>query len=201
MAQVLKDEVKEKIMESAIELFTEKGFQNTTIKAIAKNAKVSVGNVYRYYENKEDLYFGVIQGVYEGVQGILTEVEQNQNYLLAFEKQQGSDQLFMPMFNFVELYRREQKVFHMLLKGEKNLYYDKTILLFIEMLRDYFLKFWGKDKNPEGMSFVEASAFTNAIVFAVIDLLNHVEDSELDQELMAFVTKMIKGFFYVKSNK
>jgi len=41
------------ILETAMRLFQERGYDKTTMRAIAAEAGVSVGNAYHYYEGKE----------------------------------------------------------------------------------------------------------------------------------------------------
>ncbi|MFG2295056.1 TetR family transcriptional regulator [Streptomyces sp. NPDC048603] len=48
------------ILETALRLFQERGYDKTTMRAIAKEAGVSVGNAYYYFESKEHL----VQGFY-----------------------------------------------------------------------------------------------------------------------------------------
>lgn len=43
------------ILQAALLLFTERGFDATTVPMIADNAKVGAGTIYRYFENKEVL--------------------------------------------------------------------------------------------------------------------------------------------------
>lgn len=43
------------LMEAAFELFTEEGFQNTTISEIAKRAGIGKGTFYFYFEDKYDI--------------------------------------------------------------------------------------------------------------------------------------------------
>lgn len=43
------------IIDVAEELFTAQGYRETTIAGIAKKAKMSAANLYRHYENKEDI--------------------------------------------------------------------------------------------------------------------------------------------------
>ena len=50
---------KDKIMESALRIFAEKGFQNTTITEISKAAGVSEATIYEYFGTKEDLLFSI----------------------------------------------------------------------------------------------------------------------------------------------
>ena len=54
--QVLKESVRNSIVEGAILEFFEYGFQNANMRRIADNANITVGNIYRYYKNKETLF-------------------------------------------------------------------------------------------------------------------------------------------------
>jgi AcrR family transcriptional regulator len=49
------DETRARILESALALFLERGYQETTMRAIAERAGVAVGNAYYYFESKEHL--------------------------------------------------------------------------------------------------------------------------------------------------
>ena len=60
--QVLKDTVKNDINQSALICFSENGFFGTSMKDIAKAAKISVGNIYKYYKNKKDLFYSLVTG-------------------------------------------------------------------------------------------------------------------------------------------
>lgn len=60
MAQTLKKEVKENIDFSALICFSKHGFIKTTMKSIAEEAKLSVGNIYKYYKNKEELFYSLV---------------------------------------------------------------------------------------------------------------------------------------------
>jgi AcrR family transcriptional regulator len=50
----------DQILETAARLFAEKGFHRTTTKEIAEAADVSEGTLYNYFENKNDLLFGIL---------------------------------------------------------------------------------------------------------------------------------------------
>ena len=60
MAQILKTDVRNSIDDAALKVFFEKGFFSAKMADIAKTADISVGNIYRYYKNKEDLYHAVV---------------------------------------------------------------------------------------------------------------------------------------------
>ncbi|MDD4844591.1 MAG: TetR/AcrR family transcriptional regulator [Anaerotignum sp.] len=111
--QILKEEVRLQILQAAENLFCEKGFLETTTRSIAKEAGISVSNLYLYYENKEMLFYAVADPIfYEFVTGFqkLMEHEDQQDelnknisfvigkmiaaskgrFLLIFEKSKGS---------------------------------------------------------------------------------------------------------------
>lgn len=44
------------ILEAARRLFESKGFLNTTLQDVAKEAEISVGLIYRYFQSKEDIF-------------------------------------------------------------------------------------------------------------------------------------------------
>lgn len=62
--QVLKDEIRDKILKAAENIFYEKGFKDATTRSIAKDVGISVSNLYLYYENKEAIFIGVIDEFY-----------------------------------------------------------------------------------------------------------------------------------------
>jgi AcrR family transcriptional regulator len=47
------------LLDAAEEVFGEKGFHDTTLKEIAELAEFSVGSVYSFFENKDDLFLNV----------------------------------------------------------------------------------------------------------------------------------------------
>lgn len=53
------------ILETALRLFAERGYDRTTMRAIAQEAGVSVGNAYYYFASKEHL----VQGFYDRIAG------------------------------------------------------------------------------------------------------------------------------------
>ncbi len=48
-------DTRKRILTCALDLFEEKGFENVTIQDIAKSAQTSVGSIYRYFKNKEEI--------------------------------------------------------------------------------------------------------------------------------------------------
>lgn len=63
MAQVLKDEIRDKILKAALHEFYDKDYKSAAMRSIAEKAKIPTGLIYSYYKNKESLFDAVLQPV------------------------------------------------------------------------------------------------------------------------------------------
>ena len=77
-----KEKTKIKILKSAVDLIIEKGFENTTLREIAKNAGVSNPTIYNYFPSKEKLLFGYIEQKHKEAVEILESIEDFNTYTL-----------------------------------------------------------------------------------------------------------------------
>ncbi len=64
-------EKKRKIVEAGFKLFCEKGYYNTNTAEIAKEAKVSTGIVYNYFQDKKAIFIEAVKFYAEGMTGQL----------------------------------------------------------------------------------------------------------------------------------
>ncbi len=56
-----KEQRRNLILDSARRVLTEKGYHNTSIADISKLAEISVGSIYRYFKNKEEIFNAIHQ--------------------------------------------------------------------------------------------------------------------------------------------
>ncbi len=71
--QYLKKEIRESIIAAAIDEFKEHGYADASIRNIANNAEISLGNIYRYFANKEALYFAVINPFLSSIKQVIEQ--------------------------------------------------------------------------------------------------------------------------------
>jgi AcrR family transcriptional regulator len=76
------DATKALILDSALRLFAERGHERTTMRAIATEAGVSVGNAYYYFDSKEHL----VQGFYDRISELHVQASKQ---VLATEREFG----------------------------------------------------------------------------------------------------------------
>lgn len=94
--QILKDEIRNRIHASAIKEFREKGYEGTSMRNIAKLSGITVGNLYRYFKNKEDLFYNVISPAYEKIKWLATDFK--------------SDNFDFSALNYIEGYYEVEKI-------------------------------------------------------------------------------------------
>ena len=58
--QVLKEDVRLRIRQSALQSFAERGYLGTTMAEVAARAGMATANLYRYYPSKADLFYDVV---------------------------------------------------------------------------------------------------------------------------------------------
>jgi AcrR family transcriptional regulator len=65
---------KNRILESAIKLFAEKGFDATSVDEIAKNAEINKAMIYYYFSSKEELLSSIIRKSINEFTSIIEEI-------------------------------------------------------------------------------------------------------------------------------
>lgn len=75
--QYLKKQVREKILAAAKDEFKEFGYSDASIRNISDNAEISLGNIYRYFANKEDLFLTIVNPFLDTVKH---EIEENTKF-------------------------------------------------------------------------------------------------------------------------
>lgn len=74
---------KTSIMEAALEVFAEKGFETASISLIAKQAGISKGLIYNYFESKEELIKAIM---FSGVEQFVPEIDINRSDAISKEE-------------------------------------------------------------------------------------------------------------------
>ncbi len=80
---------RQEILDVALELFTQKGYHNVTMHAIAEGAEFAVGTLYKFFRNKDDLYMALVlekskefhDATNAALVGHTDEVERLRNYI------------------------------------------------------------------------------------------------------------------------
>ena len=82
VSQSAKEKTKVKILESAVELMTIKGYKNASLREIAKEAGVSNPTIYNYFPSKEKILYAYIEQKLIETSQVLQEIEDFHTYTL-----------------------------------------------------------------------------------------------------------------------
>ena len=74
-------DMKEKILNSALQLFCEKGYYNTTTNEIAQRAEVSIGSLYSYFKDRDTIFFEILEKYHEKFELVKNDVLSDHNLL------------------------------------------------------------------------------------------------------------------------
>jgi len=77
-----KQETRQKLIDSAVEIISEKGFRATTMKAITQKAEVGIATIYNYFPNKDKILFAYFEEQYIRLAGQIDQIEGFDEYEL-----------------------------------------------------------------------------------------------------------------------
>ena len=77
--ELIRENKKQLIMDTALRLFANEGFHTTSISKIAKEANIAKGLIYNYFESKEDLLKEIF---YKGMDELLGSFDENRDGVL-----------------------------------------------------------------------------------------------------------------------
>jgi len=75
-------ETKLKLIASAVEIISEKGFRATTMKAISTHAEVGVATIYNYFPNKDKILYAYFEEHYIKLAEQISEIDGFEEYTL-----------------------------------------------------------------------------------------------------------------------
>lgn len=133
----IREQKRQHIMNSAIELFAVKGFDATSINMIAQRASISKGLIYNYFESKEELIREIIL---DGFDKFFTEFDTNKDGVLTDEE---FIHFIHTSFEVLKNNVQYWKLYFMVVSqpGVLQLVQDKlmeSILSFITILSNYY---------------------------------------------------------------
>ena len=67
------------ILDAAVKVFAQSGYQNAKIQSIAKMAGVATGSVYVYFKNKEDIFVKLVEQLWSDLLEQLTVIEKRKD--------------------------------------------------------------------------------------------------------------------------
>ena len=190
MVQVLKEKVKEKIYQAAIEEFYKKGFSKAKMQDIAKKAGISVGLTYSYYNNKEDLFAAIVEPIYkEIIQSVENEEERDSEI-------GDPANLFEQESAFIlQLLRQKREIFLILIDRSKGTRFEKAKEQIINVTKEHIKQ--QLSSRVDGQLFKIDEVFyhilANNFIEGLLEIARHYQGSLWAENMLKLLTHQ---YFY-----
>jgi AcrR family transcriptional regulator len=167
------------ICETALELFAQNGYHATPISQIAKEANISKGLIYNYFESKEELLTNIIDN---GFNELIDNFDLNKDNILTDEE---FEFFLHSMFKMLDSQRSFWKLyFSLMLQSSIAQIIEPKVKVWYDMLtsvlEDFFKRRNVKNARTEALTFgamldglsLDYIIYPN--MFPVDDIINHL---------------------------
>lgn len=188
--QIKKEEMRASICEAALKKFAEKGFLNTKMSDIAKEAGISVGNIYRYFMNKEDLFYSVLTPALVKRFKILIEKQYKMAKGVSLKDAAAFSQISEEVIQMFVKYRWQTMI---CIGGAQGTLYENMPEETIQMREQTLLEYVRSLPGHENASFSEYQRVSIRIIYqnlfqGLLEILKQYEDEER-------ITAALKTFY------
>ena len=195
--QVLKDEIRQRIVTEALEVFLEKGYEKASMRDLAQRVGTSVSNIYHYFTNKEDLFRAIAEPIARRVKRVLSEI--------ITHEAQGATELVEEEYvtkalgETIKAHRRE---FLVLMDKSDGTGYENVKTEIISAVETHIIHHHLKDSkeahHPKG-AFLMHFLATN-LIEALVEIARHCSDEkEVDHSIRSLVKYHIGGVAHLMS--
>lgn len=181
MVQYKKDDIKEKIDNAALKIFVEKGYEKTKISNIATESNVSVGNIYRYYKSKEEIFYSIApESVLENLKNILVNK-------LIFAKDKTANELNsknnFQLVNeeFIDYIIKNREQILIMFTGSKGTKYESLKYEVINYMIKNIKENYSKENNKiiyDSMNYTIIEIIYENLISMMIKILKESDSSE-----------------------
>ncbi len=193
--QTKKTDIQETILEVARELFLEHGYRKTSMRTIAKEANVTLSNIYNYFKSKDEILEVIVQPVLKEIEQLFNR--HNDPYYITNNWVETEDiseiDEFKEYVTFISSYQKELNLLLHKCSGSKyeNIK-DYFIDKYTETSRSYLQLM--KDKYPQVNKEI-SDFFLHTTAAWWIQIVSEIVSHNLNkEEILQFLTEyMIFG--------
>jgi AcrR family transcriptional regulator len=190
--QILKDEIRNKILGAALQEFKREGYAKASMREIAKAAGVTSGNIYRYFANKEQLFDAIVMPVYEQYTARMTDMREKIEGSYLKEAQVTPSYFRNIEIAFVELFKIYSGELTILLIGSEGSKYENVrseiFHIAFSVLERVFIKV---NRSPEPLND-KGIALARMLAHSIVEgLCLILRDNDKGDELAYLVDQLL----------
>jgi AcrR family transcriptional regulator len=189
--QILKDEIRQRIVAEALEVFLEKGYEKASMRDLAQRVGTSVSNIYHYFTNKEELFRAIAEPIAQRVKRVLSEIITHES--------QGAAELVEEEYvtkALGEVIKGHRREFLVLMDRSGGTGYENAKPEIISAVETHIIQHHLKDsaeaRHPGGGFLIHFLA-TN-LIEALVEIARHCSDeNEVEHSIRALMKYHIGG--------
>lgn len=201
MAQKLKDDVRLAIIKAAKEEFLEKGYKGASMRSIANKANMTVGNLYRYYKNKEDINLSIVAPTFRLIDNAIKSLNNSNvnmeprvfNLKPNVEDVKANFDEFAD--NLVDIYFKNKTEFNILILHSRVS--EEMINKFSEIISDMISQFFVLN-NLSTEKDILCLAYANSLFSGIQTIFNNTKDDS--SYLKVMIKTYLRSFLYMLDN-
>jgi AcrR family transcriptional regulator len=180
--QYKKEELKAIIIEKAENEFLQKGYENASLRRIAKESGTTIGNLYHYFENKEALFDELVKNAYISFLHLInhhSEIDIPQDISDKNDISIWRVLLFdylgqiMPVFT---------KRFLLMLDMSSGTKYENAKNKFIDILEQHFVDHISDSNKSVSIGFARVIAVQ--LLYGILYIIRNYDENEIKRQLI-----------------
>lgn len=182
--QYLKEDIQEKILHIAEEVFSEKGYKDASMREIASRTGITVSNIYHYFTNKDEIFRTILKPVLNDLYAKIYSHDANQMSIEVFTNSDYQQESVQEYIDLVSEHRARLRMLLFQAQGSslENFRSEYTDA----MTRTIFVFFQGmKQKYPHlNIGITDFFIHLNTVwLFALLEelVLHHVKKEEMQK--------------------
>lgn len=189
--QTLKNDVRERIISSAQEIFFERGFHKASMRAIAEQSQIVVGNLYNYYKTKDALFEAIINPALRVLSDLIAHHEDGYNGRNLWEIISLQSK---KVANALVSYRKSILI---LIDGTKTSRWEASKHMLYEKMAEssleHFKSFFYEDSLEKNR--IMSNSVTSSFFEGLWQILRESEEDPVSEELLIkYIALYFKGF-------
>ncbi len=191
--QILKEDIKSEILRQARREFREKGYRGANLREIARAAGMTVGNIYRYFGSKDELFRDLLAPIIGNIEMMKLGLKRHETSEMDSQTEKAEhEQMVMVVYGFIQKYREDLKLL-LTRSGGSSLenYQEELIRWYGGLYRQSLEESWqqmGKDKLQISEITVNlvARSVADSIIECIMREYSVEEVKKIAEELFSF---------------
>ncbi|MCH5139031.1 TetR/AcrR family transcriptional regulator [Clostridiaceae bacterium UIB06] len=182
------DERRQEILDGAVRLFSEKGYDKTSISDIAKYLGISQGLCYRYFKSKEEIFKSAIDEYANSIADEIIKIITSPNLTL---EEKLSDKL-----NFHDLETKKSSYYKVFHEENAKLLHDSISISICRKVTPYIQAEIDKEIKNGRLEAVDSAMFASCFVYGQLGILldTNISAEIRIRRISEFLTDMLERY-------